>query len=189
MIVGLCGRKNAGKDTVAAYLMKEYQFERRAFADSLKRSVAALFDIDPTAIERLKNDDGAVISLVGFGSRYPNKEVSVGMTFRHFLQRYGTESHRDVFGPNFWVDQILPVGAFYSGRKIVVTDVRFDSEVDRIHELGGHVVLIDRPQANDVDDHSSEQPEKLEHDIVIQNDSTLESLHKATRDMLDWLVD
>ena len=30
------------------------------------------------------------------------------MTFREFLQRYGTEAHRDVFGKDFWLEYTLP---------------------------------------------------------------------------------
>src|SRR3954469_23707179 len=109
MIVALTGFKGSGKDTVAAELIKNHGFERRSFADSLKRSAAALFNILPSEWEVLKNDDTAYVSIghkgepEGLASHMwsPTRELTV----REFLQRYGTESHRDIFGSMFWVDQ------------------------------------------------------------------------------------
>ena len=41
MIVGFSGFRGSGKDTVAAYLVKEHGFERKCVCRSLKRSIAA----------------------------------------------------------------------------------------------------------------------------------------------------
>ena len=57
MILGLNGLKGSGKDTVGAHLIKEHGFERRSFADPLKKSVAALLDIPYHEIDKWKNED------------------------------------------------------------------------------------------------------------------------------------
>lgn len=185
LILGLNGLKGSGKDTVAAYLIKEYQFERRAFADPLKKSVAALLDIPYHKIDQYKNDPGIWIELTDGGSE---RILDVPITFRTFLQRYGTESHRGVFGEDFWLDHTLPKDGFYSGRKIVITDCRFDNEAHRIHKCGGNIIEIRRPALNKSDTHESEQPlsPKLV-DAILNNDKDLDYLYAATEAVLTYL--
>lgn len=174
MIIGLVGKRTAGKDTVGAYLVKEYSFERKAFADPLKRSVAALFDIPFSEIDRLKSDEyGTVVSI----AHTHEDEIKI-YSFVEFLQRYGTESHRGVFGNSFWIDQTLPMGGFYTGRKIVITDCRFKNEAERIQTLGGIIIRINRPGLDDKDRHSSEtEQDEIKPDWIIVNDSDLQNLY------------
>ena len=183
MIIGLSGRKGSGKDTVAAYLMKEHGFERKAFADPLKQSVAALLGVEFSDIEKFKNDDDCVVDL-GFQS---DNECISNLTFRMFLQRYGTEAHRDIFGQDFWVDLTLPVQGFYPGRAIVVTDVRFANEAARVRELGGLVVRVIRG-LSDQDQHRSEVID-FDWDYIIDNDGSFHELYGHVEDMLCHLID
>jgi Deoxynucleotide monophosphate kinase len=177
MIIGLSGEKESGKDTVAAYLVKRYEFERKAFADPLKRSVATLFNIPFKDVDALKNDKRAMVTL----KTYPG--YSVEMSFRGFLQRYGTESHRDTFGEDFWVDITLPAGGYYPGRNIVITDVRFPNEAERVKSVGGSLVRIYRSMALTKDTHPSEQF-AFEVDHIIYNNGTLDQLWPKVEDML-----
>lgn len=203
MIIGLCGEKGSGKDTVAAYLIKEHGFERRAFADPMKKSVAALLDIPYHEIDNFKNDDTVFVTtgyknfnvkqVAGHGPNAPYEADAMWspireLTFREFLQRFGTESHRDVFGEDFWLDQTLPVGGYYSGRAIVVTDVRFENEVRRIQDLGGHVVRVMRPGLVSQDPHRSEAPSLLSVNYRLINDGTIEELSGHIEHMLDIML-
>lgn len=187
MIIGLNGSKQSGKDTVAAYLIKEYGFERRAFADPMKKSIAALFDIPFSEIDKMKNDPNIRVGVVQHS--WPEAgmfQAHSDITMREFLQRYGTESHRDVFGENFWLDYTLPKDAFYAGRKIVITDMRFENEAKRIKYCGGHCVRIERPGLDTEDQHRSEQaidPKLI--DLILHNDSSLEMLNVRCDEMLD----
>jgi len=187
MILGLNGLKGSGKDTVAAYLIKEYQFERRAFADPLKKSVAALLDIPYHKIDQYKNAEVFVQVGDTAGLTY-HKDNYKSMTFRAFLQRYGTESHRGVFGEDFWLNHTLPKDGFYSGRKIVITDCRFDNEAHRIHKCGGNVIEIRRPALNKSDTHESEQPLSPNLvDAILNNDKDLDHLYAATEAVITYL--
>lgn len=181
MLLGLCGLKGSGKDTVGAYLVKEHGFERKSFADKLKESVAALFDVEPWEIEQWKNDPGAYACILSVKG-----EVTPGLTIRQFLQRYGTEAHRDVFGQDFWVNQLLPMGGYYSGRNIVVTDVRFKNEIDRILTLDGHVIYVDRPALDQKDPHRSEEEVSYGKEIGYQlvNNLGVMELYEEIEDML-----
>jgi Deoxynucleotide monophosphate kinase len=181
MIIGLVGLKGSGKDTVAAYLIKNHGFERKAFADPLKRSLAAFLDIPYHEIESFKNSNGAYVTTI-----YDDEPVKV-LTFREALQRYGTESHRDIFGETFWLEATLPVGGFYKGRAIVVTDVRFENEAERIELLGGYIVRIERESAtlSEQDPHRSEGEQlRIQTPFIIKNNDTIDDLHSEVDNML-----
>jgi hypothetical protein len=183
MLVGLCGLKNSGKDTVGAYLVKNHGFERRAFADKLKESAAALFDIEPWQLDEWKNDPGFTVQIRQLRTTKTPKQSH--MTIREMLQRYGTEAHRDIFGEDFWLDATLPVQGFYAGRAIVVTDCRFENELERITLLGGHTVYVDRPAPLEENPHRSESV--LLADYTLVNDGTIEELYQRVEKMLEDL--
>ena len=185
MILGLSGAKGSGKDTVAAYLVKTHGFERKAFADPLKKSIAALFDIPFSDIDRLKNHPRAKMQVV-IESEYDESEVEIlsDYTFRVGLQRYGTEAHRDVFGEDFWLDYTLPVGGYYPGRAIVVTDVRFENEANRVRQLDGYNVRIFRDSApEDKDQHRSENFD-FPYDLTILNHGDIDDLYVSVEEIL-----
>ncbi len=171
-VIGLAGRKGSGKDTVGQYLVERYGYTRMSFAAPLKDSAAALFGIDAVEWETLKNTGRSDIIL-----RRPDKE-SVRLTAREFLQRYGTEAHRDVFGQQFWTDQLI--AQLRPGRKYVVTDARFENECRALREVGGRIVVIDRPGTDADDTHASETlPPEAIVDVWLTNDGTIEELQRA----------
>ena len=184
MLIGLSGLKGSGKDTVGAYLVKEHGFERRSFADKLKESAAALFGVEVWQLEEWKNDPDAFIDIYSQGSPVTTLIV------REFLQRYGSEAHTDIFGEDFWADQVLPVGGFYAGRAIVVTDVRRRSEIDRVLTLGGHIVYIEGPALDQKDPHRTEV--EMEYSARVgyrlKNDRGMMELYDNIEKMLEDLA-
>jgi hypothetical protein len=149
MLIGLHGRAGSGKDTVCEYIKewaaKEDRLCRRdAFADRLKVSAARALGYDGTPEEciarmNVLKEKGEVITLL---NEYRRQEI----TGREYLQRYGTEAHREVFNDSFWVDACLPVQYDYTGEEIlVITDCRFPNEAERIHVLGGVLWEVTRP--------------------------------------------
>jgi hypothetical protein len=206
VLLGLHGRKGAGKDAAFGFARewaadRGLRAERRGFADYLKLSFARLF-LPNVALEE------AVIWCDELKTAKSNSKLEMEWsrgqvddtttTIQHrisgrvAMQRFGTESHRDVFGPDFWVDALLPFenweGEFNRNPFLVeqtdicvVTDVRFENEAERIHALGGQVWKIDRPLKN-VDQHVSEVPLDDEFiDRVIPNAGTLNDLCRAMK--------
>lgn len=177
MIVGFTGKKGSGKDTAGAYLVKEFGYVRLSFADALKQSAAALFDVRIEVWDALKNDPNAFVTLTA-----PHMFIDTikQLTVREFLQRYGTEAHRDVFGEDFWIDvvrkQIVHEQLAPKPTNIVITDARFDNEAAVVVNSGGVMVEIVRDAVADSGDtHASEQ---LPHtDFKIDNNGTIEDLH------------
>lgn len=192
-MVGLNGFKSSGKDTVGAYLVEEHGFVRYSFADLLKESAAALFNITPEEWDEYKNDESVEVVL-----RRGQKHID-RQTARSFLQRYGTEAHRDVFGGSFWIDAVMEqINIAYGGFKvvrgkrvpargfnIVFTDARFENELRAIRSHGGKNIRILRPGLDGEDQHVSEAaaPDEL-IDIELVNDGSIEDLYTLIDDVV-----
>src|SRR5581483_8223489 len=161
MLIGLNGKLKSGKDTTFQMLhdfRKERDLsplpERISFADKLKDSAAAVLGIDRHTLDEWKNNEDIYYA--------PRQDFPKGRNFfddiaiaddisrrykftvREFLQRYGTEGHRDIFGDDFWVDMALPKDLDHSQRLLVVTDMRFPNEARRVKELEGITVKVVR---------------------------------------------
>jgi len=184
MLVGLNGFKGSGKDTVGNYLVEEYGFERLSFAAKLKDSAAALFNIDPILWEVWKNDPDARVVLSNRAGKILNRTTPISV--REFLQRYGTEAHRDIFGQDFWID--YAVKGIDPNKNYVFTDARFENELTRIKQLGGYNAQIVRLWANNKDTHASEAPPPLHLiDYKIENDLGFDELWDRVDEFIKFL--
>lgn len=201
MIIGLTGKKHSGKDTAFEIIKAVYpSAERRGFADKLKESAAALLDVNA---EWFNIEKFSTNKLIYGNYRHEgfNDTKDISLTIREFLQRYGTEAHRNIFGEDFWLEQCLPTDKLsllnydaaqwnreletYINPLIVVTDVRFNNEAEWILKLNGLIWEIRRPEIDDGDSHPSEVPismQLIHHTLV--NDGTLENFKKKVEDML-----
>jgi hypothetical protein len=189
MLFGLNGFKGAGKDTIADYLVKEYDFTKLSFARLLKESAAALFGVPVDRWEEWKNDPAMEVLIqrnlnqeIGLarlrGEEPPLDLPHVRMTVREFLQRYGTEAHREIFGFDFWVDQALPEHANWQFGRYVFSDARFENELDRIRSLGGRNIQVLRPSSDTGDGHASEvRPPDHLIDYIIDNSGSMIELY------------
>jgi hypothetical protein len=160
MLIGLTGQAGSGKDTIYERVKFKYpNAERIAFADKLKESAAALLGVTYEQLNNWKNDSKIrlVVERQGASSRH-----FLDMDFRKFLQRYGTESHRDIFGYDFWVEQALAniprqQGLSPEESLTFVTDVRFENEVEAVWRRNGQIWRVRGPNDKAVVDHVSEQ--------------------------------
>lgn len=176
-LIGLHGKARAGKDTACKFIQEWGQeegriVERDAFADRLKISAARAIGIDAAEVDvmnDLKQDGGRIQVWLPDGVNggvYLDTEISG----REYLQRYGTESHRELFGDDFWIKAVL-----YPKRRydlLVITDVRFENEAQAIEDNGGEVWHILR-DGSGAGDHSSEQPISDEYiDLTLDNNGS-----------------
>lgn len=156
MLIGLHGKKQAGKDTVyarAAHLMDGVlPVDRVSFADLLYRSAAASLGVSVPDLGRWKTDPRVKVYVGDEHGAF----VTHQQTIREYLQRYGTEAHREVFGTDFWVNAVDLSN--HDGRIVMVTDVRFENEAQAVRRAGGYVFRVLGPDVGDEDDHASERP-------------------------------
>lgn len=193
MLIGLTGAAGAGKDTVCEMIQDwgehaGLSVRREAFVDRMKLSAARIFfpdiELGPAVAwcNGLKGPGNHIVALT------PH-DGAPSVSGREFLQRYGTESHRDVFGTDFWVEAALQD---LSAEFTVVTDVRFNNEAVAIHDRGGVLWRIVRPDQGHIAEsgHVSEAGirDRL-IDGVVRNASTVAELRKSVHlRMIDLVV-
>jgi hypothetical protein len=180
-LIGLMGLKQSGKDTCADYLVENYSYTKRAFADCLKAACAELF---------LLNHEQKYGNL----KETPDPRWS-NVTPRRIFEFVGTDLLReqlekiipgigqDVFVRNFELWFLNKINNNKNDKiKITVSDVRFQNEVDLIHKLNGIVIYIHRQSVMPKDTKSMHRSEKellniIDYDYVIFNDGTLDQLY------------
>lgn len=202
-LIGINGFKRSGKNEVGRIIAEKREGVLTfGFADKLKiAGMRALgFDRPDDDLIALADSmkEGAGISILYDEPNNPSKydqdnAVLHFLEGRQFLQFLGTEGARKTFSDTFWVDLVLPhpfmeEGWLYEKKSqavalrypdynyVVVTDVRFDNEAERIKSLGGHVWEVVRPGIEG-GEHASEQP--LSPFLVereIRNDGALDDL-------------
>ncbi len=154
MLVGIAGRKRAGKDTAADALVWGLDFERMALADPLKAAAREIFGLS------WEQTDGGLKETV---------DPRWAATPRQILQRLGTEGVREGFGgamvkagqwspedaAQTWVRALMVRAEGHP--RVVVPDVRFANEAEAILSRGGLLLVVHRPGLLDADDHPSER--------------------------------
>lgn len=183
MIIGLSGYAQSGKDSVAKVLVNEYQFERVAFADKIRK---LLFEMNPPLPMGVGNETHTV-GLQNFVEIYGWDTAKQNPNVRAMLQNLGVGA-RKVFGSDFWVDEALPL-AYMDGYHVVVTDVRFQNEADKIKRMGGQLWRVKRPGVKAVNSHVSEHDlDGYKVDQILNNGGTIEELELLVRQRMDALL-
>lgn len=204
MLIGINGLKTSGKDTTFGFI-EELAYEkfkvakRVAFADKLKIMAARALGYEGEPVELIAlmdvfKDEGTVESY--YYDAETNAPRGKTLTGREFLQIFGAKA-RDVFGDTFWIDQVLPRAGDYPEHAlrdrypdadyVCVTDVRYPNEAERVLDLGGVVLEIERPGLES-DGHDTEKPlpsELVSHTIF--NDGTLLNLRWETEKFLELI--
>lgn len=169
-ILGVSGKKRAGKDTIADHLVAQHGFTKVSFADAVKETALAINPIiEPYGV------NGGVKRLSYFVGEFGWEKAKDHPEVRGFLQRYATEAVRSLM-PDFWLDVAMKVALGTDGR-VVIPDVRFPNEAAEIQDHG-MLIRVNRPGLDFTDTHLSEIAlDDWPHDDVIENDGTIEDLH------------
>lgn len=174
-IIGLGGVQRAGKSTCAQYLVEQGWVEL-ANATALKLSCKESFDLSE---EELFGEDKLKVNSFW------------GVTPRYMFQIIGTEVYRNVlplFIPKarfIWtqllekkLEKLRRNNPYVNG--VVISDVRFQNELDFVHRMGGRTVVVRNKQAEAslTQTHSSETLWNTgQWDMQLDNTGTVEQLH------------
>lgn len=184
--IGLIGRAQAGKDSVASRLRQRYGYQRVAFADRV-RTAALTTDPFVTAwhgasgYRQIRLSE--IVRLHGWDeakTAYP--EV------RRILQNIG-QTVRDV-DPDFWVRAAFPAvkAAQNLNLPVVVTDVRYENEARGLLLSGFTLVRVTRPGTGltgDAGKHKSEtELDDWATDLTIGNTGSLDDLNAIVDTLL-----
>lgn len=181
-ILAICGRAQSGKSTLAKLLETEHGYEINDFADPLKGMIRTLLMMqgmtETDVYEHL------------YGSK---KEISCpefsGRTARHAMQTLGTEWRNLInihLWVNVWENRIIDLP------KVVVGDMRYPHELERVKSLGGKTISVIRGEDPTFGPlHDSERhiaTLTAQADLVIVNDMTpLDMLKQVEIFFGDWL--
>jgi len=138
MFVGVVGFIGSGKGAVGDILSK-LNFEKISFASHLKDVTSVMFGWDRKLLEGDTVESRKFREDVDpFWSKKLNREF----TPRLALQLMGTEVGRNVFGADLWIHALE--NKINKDENYVITDVRFQNEIDWIRNQKGILIEIRR---------------------------------------------
>lgn len=170
VIIGICGKKGAGKSTFASMLLEACAEQGlsancESFADPLKRGAAAIFGVPVESFE-----DGEFKKTV---------DVSAGVTYRYILQTLGTEWGRDTINKNLWINLMnnqIDTALKQEVDVFIIPDVRFDNEVQVVKNdpwCPGYIVeIVDKNPQQELDTHVSEAMPSAIIDFAVEVDKS-----------------
>lgn len=160
-LVGLCGFKRAGKDTLAEALVSGHGYTRFAFADVLRREVNAIYHLTPPP-DGLKDA--------------PGKD---GVSYRDLLLRHG--AHQRAADPDYFVTALAAAVRASAAERVVLSDCRFAHELDWVRRHDGVLVWVARAGVAG-DGSPSEQDNEAACDFTVQN--TMGPAWRMARDVV-----
>lgn len=171
-IIGLLGHQGVGKNYIAEIVLPKILSQKNtvvlAFADHFKIDCISKHNAD-------------------YNKVYGQKDYET----RILLQKVGTEEGREVFGYDIWIRTLhnwIKVLHSRGVKRFIISDVRFQNEVEWIKSLNGIIIKINAPnryqnrletetgnnieKINEIKNHPSEvNIDNIEiYDILVNND-------------------
>lgn len=177
LLIGICGQKGVGKDTLSDYIIQKYNCEQYAFAYPLKKLIKDLFDLSNEQL---------------YGSTKEVVDKRWNTTPRKLMQYIGTELFRNQLKnlipelnfENLWIRKFDDWYNENRHNNIIISDIRFIDEMEAVKKNGGIIIKVDRNLPYE-DTHSSELFYKeVSADYVLDNNSTKENLYKQFDNIL-----
>lgn len=193
-LIGIAGRRRAGKDTLGRYLALKHDYTTVALADKVKEGVLALNPyiprdnlIDDPALKGGRHLAGMYADTPDWDILRENPEV------RRLWQYFGTEVGQAIFGTLFWCKLVEPamLERMANGQPTVITDCRFVHEAGWVRSHGGVIIKVVRNPGHQLpaDLHRSEvQVDLVTPDYTIRNNSTIENLYAQLDDVMADIV-
>ena len=137
-IVGLCGKKRAGKDTIGNYLVQKHGFYRLAFADPLKVACQEIFGLSH---DQTWGDEKDTID-----PYWKHSPRELFQTIGTDLLRKNMSTYCPNITENIWIksmDRKIQMLIKKGYQKFVITDVRFPDEFDYVkHGFNEDAALV-----------------------------------------------
>ena len=158
-LIGLTGAAGCGKDTLADWLVENFDVTKISLAEPIKEGLNAMLGFGPV---HWNDRDWKERPLNG-----------LGVSPRVLAQTLGTEWGRN-HSEDFWLNVLFRRWEKLGHPLTVVPDVRFDNEAKSVIDRGGIVIKIERESAANIAAHSSEagiSPEYIS--ATVPNDSSI----------------
>ena len=171
-IIGLLGHQGVGKNYIA------------------EKILPSILEDVPTIVLALA-DHFKIDSICKYNLEYDKVFGKKDFETRKKLQQVGTEEGRNIYGQDIWIRVLETwIKVFHSRgiKRFIISDLRFQNEVDWVKSLNGIVIKIDAPKRfmtrlisetnndiekiNKIKSHPSEKmiDEIKNYDIAVNND-------------------
>lgn len=194
VIIGLCGGKGEGKDTLAKYLISAYGFTRLAYGDALYQEAADAFNTTVAALGERDTKETLQAHLALTNCKDPDfvrvmldladddelvlEYLRAPRSPRWVLQRWGTEYRRQQCH-TYWLD--IVEAQLKSLPRAVITDVRFPNELELVSKYEGQMRRVKADPALAHDEgatHDSERAlDSFDIPVVVNTWGDLAGLH------------
>jgi hypothetical protein len=141
IIIGISGKKQSGKDTIANYLVDNYDFIKLSFGDNVKKALQNIFHFSNEQL---------------WGNKKEENDDNWDLVPRDIMQFFGTDLMRDKLsekypqiGKNIWIKSIeFELNNYISNgfTKFVIPDIRFENEIEYIKKKNGIIINVFRKQ-------------------------------------------
>ena len=180
-VIAICGKRRAGKDTVADILCETFAYRKVRIADPLKKMMQVLFGFTEEQLEcdvKDKVDDRWDIS--------PRQAMQF---FGTDVMQYKIQELLPSVGRTFWIRSLIERELRNANPTtlIVIPDVRFLHEIQELEPFQPWILRVSRPchDVNTTDAHASEmEGDRILCDAHIKNDGDIESLRKHIYDII-----
>lgn len=217
ILIGLVAPKRSGKDTAANYLCTSYGFKKYNFADPLKKGVAEIFGLTYEQLDGVYKETvdpfwgvtpRELFQKVGtelFQFELPKivpefKDFDRTFWVKCFEKWYNNKKNEYERSKLFWSNSNfknilmeLPSNIFDTTKpnfRVVVSDVRFKHEADKLKEMGAILIKIKRnTEENFYSTHSSETgTEDIICDYEIENNTYMTDLYEQLDNIIKNLI-
>ncbi|MEE9481879.1 hypothetical protein [Methylobacterium ajmalii] len=193
-MIGLSGFAGSGKTAAAIYIESMFGYQRRHIAEPFRAMLAVLLRANGVPADMIGRyltgdlKDGVIIP-------------EIGCTSRHLQITMGNDWGRGCVHPDLWVNTLDAMTE--DEDKVQNDSVRYPNEEALVHRRGGFTILIERPGTGPAafkwgrfgrilhswfgcmwGVHDSERVDRLNPDVRIVNDGTLQDLY----DQLDEVM-
>ena len=157
-IILLCGKKKSGKDTIAEYLVDNYNFKHYKITQKLKDCVKVLFNIDDYHYDNHKEE---VLPEWGVSTRQLMQFIGTEM-FQYKIQELIPNIEKNFWIKLFFNNFFINENFINSRNQVVVSDLRFIHEYEYIKKMCDKnnlkmiILKIDRNNIINNDTHISE---------------------------------
>jgi len=139
ILIGIIGFKGSGKSTISKILKDKYNFEIDSFAKPVKDIAQCIFNWDRDMLEgeTIESREWRETIDVDWSTR-----LDKYITPRKILELIGTEFGRYLIHGNIWIESLL--NRIKNKKRVVISDVRFENEINSITSKGGIIIKIIR---------------------------------------------
>lgn len=195
MLIGLCGYKGVGKSSVANILVRDYNFTKFSFADSLKDSLSNIFgwnrellegETEESRIFRESKDD------------WWSNKLGFEVVPRNMMTKIGTDMFRDILHKNIWVLSLENKikNLLEKDKNVVISDYRYsDNEYEMIKNYNGIIVRVNDRNIPEYEEEINKIVRKHDFYISVKNMMSIKypSIHSSEYSFLckpfDYVID